>query len=241
MRVPKMAELVAGHLRRRILTGELPVDHSLREAELMEEYEISRPTLREALRILEVEQLISVRRGSHRGARVRLPDASVAARSLTMLLQLRGASLADIYTARAVFEPPAARMAAERATDEEIASLQATLDEELAALAEGGASYPLVAWRFHTQLVELSGNATLAVLAGALEHISQRHALRVVASWGDRRDWKRDAERAHRKLVRLIAERDGKRAETFWREHMQVAGAQLLEGVGDQAIIEVLD
>src|SRR5690606_11244436 len=50
VRVPKVGELVASDLRRKILSGTLEVGHSLREAELMEEYEISRPTLREALR-----------------------------------------------------------------------------------------------------------------------------------------------------------------------------------------------
>ena len=104
-----------------------------------------------------------------------------------------------------------------------------------------GAAFPLVAWRFHTQLIELSGNATLAVMAGALEQISQRHTQHVVATWSDHEDWKRNAERAHRKLVDLIAARDGKRAEQYWRTHMQQAGEQLLAQYGDQGIIEVID
>src|SRR4051812_882421 len=137
MRVPKMAELVAADLRKRILSGALAVGESIREAELIEQYEISRPTMREALRMLEMEQLISVRRGSHRGSVVRLPDASVSVRAITMLLHLRGATLGDIYAARSIFEPPAARLTAENATDSEIESLRATLDEELKAIAEG--------------------------------------------------------------------------------------------------------
>ena len=100
-------------MRHKILSGEYPVGHSIREAELIEEYQISRPTMREALRLLEQEQLLIIHRGSHSGARVRLPDASLAVRSVTTLLHIRGATLADIYQARSIFEPPAARLTAE--------------------------------------------------------------------------------------------------------------------------------
>jgi len=63
-RAPKTGELVAGHLRRQIVRGELRPGETLPlEAELMEQYGVSRPTLREAFRILESETLISVRSG----------------------------------------------------------------------------------------------------------------------------------------------------------------------------------
>ena len=66
-RIPKMAQVVAAELRAKILQGEFKPGHSLlSEATLMEQYDVSRPTLREALRLLEAQDLISVRRGSHR-------------------------------------------------------------------------------------------------------------------------------------------------------------------------------
>jgi DNA-binding FadR family transcriptional regulator len=239
---PKMAVLVASDLRRRILTGRLKVGTSIKEADLIEEFDVSRPTLREALRILEMEQLLTVRRGSHHGSIVRTPDASVAVRSLTMLLHLRGATLRDIYMARSVFEPPAARLAAEVASDEEIDNLRKVLDDELEVLALSESAYPTVGWRFHTELVSISGNATLAVMAAALEHISEHHATRVVATWSeDRSVLVRQAEKSHRKLVDLIARRDGRRAETFWREHMRIAGDILFEEGADESIVEILD
>ena len=161
LRAPKMAELVARDIRRRIISGELEPGQSLpAEAEMMKTYEIARPTLREALRMLENDQLLLVRQGSHRGWRVRLPDPSLTARNVTMLLELRGATLRDVYVARMIFEPPACRMAAERATDDGVARLRLTLAEELDA-DDDRLTYPIVAWRFHSELAELSGNATL--------------------------------------------------------------------------------
>ena len=70
IRVPKTAELVADRLRRQIIRGELREGDSLPpEADLMAAYGISRPTLREAFRVLESEGLIDVHRGSRGGAR----------------------------------------------------------------------------------------------------------------------------------------------------------------------------
>jgi DNA-binding FadR family transcriptional regulator len=239
LRTPKIAELVAGDIRRRILSGELkPGDSLPSEAQMMRTYEIARPTLREALRVLESDQLLSVRRGSHLGWRVRLPDPSLTARNVTMLLELRGATVRDVYMARMIFEPPACRMAAERATPEDVERLRQTLQEELAA-DDDRLAYPIVAWRFHTELAELSGNATLAVLCATLQHISQSHAARVMSTRWDRTVWRR-AYRAHEKVVDLIAAGKGKEAEAFWRRHMELAGNQLLADLGDLPISEVV-
>ena len=239
---PKTAVVVASDLRRRILTSKLPVGTSIREADLLEEFDISRPTLREALRILEIEQLLSVRRGSHRGSVVRMPDTSVTARSLTMLLYLRGATTSDIYDARMIFEPPAVRLAAERATPAQIARLQQVLDKGLEAMRADELLYPTLGWQFHTELVAISGNHTLAVMAEAFEHISAHHAMLVVAGWAENcTELVRRAERAHRKLMSLIEQRDGERAEAYWRQHMQIVRGLLFDSGKNESIVEILD
>src|SRR5438445_51107 len=109
VRVPKTAELVAAHLRRQIVRGELKEGDALPpETALMEQFSVSRPTLREAFRVLESEALITVRRGSHGGARVHVPNGDVAARYAGLVLQFRETTLADVLEARAVIEPPCA-------------------------------------------------------------------------------------------------------------------------------------
>src|SRR3954452_19976117 len=114
VRVPKTAELVASHLRRQIVRGELKEGDALPpETALMEHFGVSRPTLREAFRVLESEQLISVRRGARGGARVHAPDGDVAARYAGLVLQFRGATLEDVYDARKAIELPAVRRLAQ--------------------------------------------------------------------------------------------------------------------------------
>ena len=101
----------------------------------MEQFGVSRPTLREAFRILEAETLISVRRGSRGGARVVAPDASVAARYVGLLLQMQGATINDVYEARMISEPPCARLLALRRTDEDLEKLTGVVDELKAEVA----------------------------------------------------------------------------------------------------------
>jgi GntR family transcriptional repressor for pyruvate dehydrogenase complex len=239
LRSPKVSELVAADIRRQIIAGQLqPGDSLPSEAQMMQSYEIARPTLREALRVLESDQLLVVRRGSHLGWRVRLPDPSLTARNVTMLLELRGATLRDVYTARLIFEPPACRMAAEQATADGVAGLRRTLAEEL-AFDDDRLAYPIVAWRFHSELAEMSGNHTLAVLVATLREISQSHAARMLASKWDHSVWQR-SYRSHEKVVDLIEGRRGKEAETFWRRHMEAAGEQLLSDLGDVPVSEVV-
>jgi len=238
LRVPKMAELIARDLRRKIVSGAYAPGESLpSEAQLIVDYEVSRPTLREALRLIEMDQLITVRRGSHRGAVVRLPDPSVAVRNTTMLLELRGATLADIYAARLTFEPPACGMAAHVASADAIAELRVDIEER--ALLDP-ADYPASAWRFHTKLVELSGNATLAVVATTLQHISQVHADKVMSASTDQEADKQRSLAAHRRILDLIAAHEPADAERFWHRHMEGVG-QHLKAVGQNLVIEVLD
>ena len=117
LRVPKTAELVAHNLRKRIVRGELREGESLpAEATLTEQFGVSRPTLREAFRVLETEQLITVRRGARGGAAVHAPSAAMVARYAGFFLEHDGASLADVLEARVAVESPAAGLAAERRT-----------------------------------------------------------------------------------------------------------------------------
>ena len=91
VRSPKTAELVAGTLRRMVVDGQLiDGDFLPNEAELMTHFGVSRPTLREAVRVLESERLVEVRRGSRTGARVRVPGPEIVARPAGLLLELSG-------------------------------------------------------------------------------------------------------------------------------------------------------
>jgi DNA-binding FadR family transcriptional regulator len=221
LRVPKTAELVAGRIRRQIVLGELKEGDALpSETALMGEFDISRPTLREAFRILESEGLINVRRGARGGARVQVPSEDVAAHSAGLVLQYRGVTLADVLEARVVVEAPAARTLAKRRD-------RATSADELTKVLEtiDTRAEPERFGEFNARLVELAGNQTLVLLTSMLEYIYQAatvHYVRVPHPDDDRLN--RKATRARAKLIELIRAGDADGAETLWRKHLTEAG-----------------
>ncbi|WP_131747287.1 FCD domain-containing protein [Frankia sp. Cppng1_Ct_nod] len=222
VRVPKTAELVAAHLRRQIVRGELTEGDALPpEAVLMEQFGVSRPTLREAFRVLESEALISVRRGAHGGARVHTPNGDVAARYAALVLEHRGTTLADIHQARALLEPPCVRQLAQSRTDDDLASLAAALG---AVEAAGNDPSRLRAAQanFQSLLVELAGNKTLIVLAGMLRHIiNLAHDSGLVTDTGPAvPDDGIERHHPHRRVVALIEAGAATEAEDLWRAHL---------------------
>src|SRR5215216_7026264 len=125
VRSPKASELVTSALRRMIVDGQLTDGDFLpTESELVEHFKVSRPTLREAVRVLEAERLVEVRRGSRTGARVRTPGPEIVARPAALLLELSGATIADVMVARAGIEPMAARLLAESGNAEAFDELE---------------------------------------------------------------------------------------------------------------------
>jgi GntR family transcriptional regulator, sialic acid-inducible nan operon repressor len=216
VRVPKTAELVAAQLRRQIVRGDLVEGDALPpEATLLEQFGVSRPTLREAFRVLESEALISVRRGAHGGARVHTPNGEVAARYAALVLEHRGTTLGDIFAARAILEAPSARMLAEQRTESDLAALRAALAQEEEA-AEDPVSLRHQEHLFHMLVVQLAGNNTLVVLSAMLNHILDRVSL-------PQAHVDRDAVRAHENLIQLIEKRDGPAAQAAWHEHLTQA------------------
>jgi GntR family transcriptional regulator, transcriptional repressor for pyruvate dehydrogenase complex len=239
VRAPKTAELIATHLRRQIVKGELIPGRTLPpEVQLMQQYAVSRPTLREAFRILETENLISVRRGSRGGAQVMSPDLSVAARYVGLLLQIQGTTIEDVYEARLIFEPACARLLAAKRTKADINDLNAVIDELQGIVDVGTKAVPDsnrwadLTFRFHELILQRCGNRTMAVQGGVLQDIVRTHMhVRVLNSFDETESPLRfsRALRAYRKLVSLVEAKNGAGAEEHWRKHMVAAATYLFK------------
>lgn len=245
-RLPRMAELVASRLRRRIIGGELDDGDELpREAELLEEFGVSRPSLREALRILETEGLIRIRRGKVGGAIIQRPTAASTAYHLGLTLQSRGATLSDVAHARAVLEPACAALAAGHGPEVRVriaARLTELVDESEALVGESYA-FTESALAFHAAIVDLSGNVTVSLLSGVVEAVwgSQErlwaHQASSVGRYPDP-EFQRGVVRAHRRVVRAIADGDQEAAARTMQCHL--AESQPYVGT-DTRTIDMLD
>lgn len=235
LRAPKTAELIASHLRRRIVRGELRAGDTLpSEIHLMEQFGVSRPTLREAFRILEAESLIGVRRGSRGGAQVLEPDPAVAARHVGLLLQMQGTTIQDVYEARMVTEPACAGLLADVRTEQDLADL-GLVTEQLRDLVEAGfekvpdlATWSRSTYRFHELIMQRCGNKTLAIQGAVLADIVDIHLQEALAKGLRGRDNVPErfqkTLRSYRKMIQLVDARNSAGAERHWRRHMEVAG-----------------
>src|SRR5579859_7070472 len=128
-RARKRSELIAEVLRREIVAGMaagtiVEGDPLPPEKELVERFSVARPTLREAMRILESYGIVEFRVGKRGGTYVRTPRADVAAKHVAILLQLRGATIRDLWEFRAILEPSAVRLIAQRPTKRGVLALR---------------------------------------------------------------------------------------------------------------------
>ena len=240
VRAPKTAELIADQLRSQIVRGRLKAGDALpTEVELVKQFGVSRPTLREAFRILESESLIVVRRGSRGGVLVCSPETSVAARHFGLLLQMSGTTLTDVYEARKVFEPAAAELLAKRATADDIADLKAAAGALAVLVDEGTAGADFAEWsaatfRFHDLIMERAGNNTLMLVGAVLRDVVTRHMTRVMRSVTDHAEIEKQFRRTVRtftKFTALVEDGAALEARALWVEHMDRAGRSMLWGV----------
>jgi DNA-binding FadR family transcriptional regulator len=242
-REPRAGERVARELRNSIIRGELKDGAPLlSEPELMAHFHVSRPTLREGLRILESESLISVKRGAGGGPRVHRPDSSVVARHFGLVLQSKGTTLEDFSAARLAIEPQLARLAAEKSRGN-VTALRALIEEERIAIHDD-ILLSAALLRFNDALAEMTGNQTIALIWSMLNTIARRHSSAVAIFSGDHPGNVgaiRRALKAQSKLTDLIEAGDADGAEAFWRTHVDRTSEIMLRTQRIERVIDVLD
>lgn len=242
VKVHKASELVAMQLRKSIARGELAAGTFLpAEAVLMERFGVSRPTLREAIRVLESEGLIEVRRGSRGGARVNPPDGDVAARHVGLVLEYRKASLADVFAAVAAIEAPVVGALARTRSAAALKRLRAAV--ELEEAATDPAAEIAAQNAFHHLLLELNGNETMTVLAEMLRHIIDRATQRALERAGmeELQSGRHQGHRTHRRTLELIEARDDSAAEELWGRHIRETARFLGRELGPAHVVDLLD
>ena len=198
----------------------------------MDQFGISRPTLREAFRILETERLIAVSRGSRTGARVSLPRVSSVSRYASFVLQANGVKVPDIFEARLAIELFVVRRLSNSSGQERTSQLRREVEKLERSLAKGETrSFIIGLTEFHQRLVEVSGNKTLLFLIQMLQDLMQQVQLRLLS-----RDGSGDAEdglkaiRSMSKLVDLIEAGEAEEAARHWRLHLINANKKVVYG-----------
>jgi DNA-binding GntR family transcriptional regulator len=192
-------EEVAELLRQRIFRRELEPGSWIDELKLAEEYGISRTPLREALKVLAAEGLVTmkVRRGAY-------------------VTEVSEKDLADVYHLLALLESDAAGVVAARASDEELASLQALHEELEAAVGERDRFFALNE-QFHMRVLELARNRWREQMVADLRKVMKLNRHNSLLKSG--RIEESLAE--HRAIVAALTQRDAALTVQRMREHFE--------------------
>ena len=215
VRPTRASDDVIAQIRRAILAGEVrPGDRLPTERELAQQFGVSRVTVRDALRALEANGLVRVKVGGQGGPFVAEPDISLLGESIGTHLHLRGATFHELAEARLALETTAARLAAERATEADLAALEAAIHQPRPTPGDAASS----SLDFHTALVSAAHNAALLIMFTATRGLIQAA---FDALHAQQPDMAETARRVHTELHVAITEHDAERAAAIMREHLQ--------------------
>lgn len=231
-----MTAVVADTLRRMIISGELAAGDNLPpEPELMERMGVSRPTLREALRVLESESLIRPRPGSRSGAEVCAPSVEVAARYMGFVLQYTGVTLEDLLRARRVVEPPLAGLLTASRSKRKIKRLRDVLAAEEAAM-DDPVAFGEASICFHETVAALAGVDTLTLCVRQFNWVLRPLTARAETRGGMSNP---RAHRSHVRLVELMETATPEQVQAYWQEHVDVGSQVMLKSVGRATVIDL--
>ena len=211
------AEHVAQRLLERIIAARLkPGSSFATETELLSQFNVSRPTLRESLRILESQGVLDLRPGPGGGIIVRQPSVDLLAYGLSVFLRLHEVPFITVLKAREVIEPALAYEVALNGTEEDFAELERSIarmkvlsDRDQEAFLEENRT-------FHSVIARASGNKVLEVFWSTISILAsgEHHGLRY--SSGNQAH----VVKAHERILAACRKRDGAAAAAAMETHV---------------------
>lgn len=212
------AEHVAQQLLERILEAKLePGSTFATEAELLAQFNVSRPTLRESLKLLESQGVIELRPGPGGGIILREPSTDLLAHGLSVFLRLHKVPFVTVIKAREVIEPALAYEAAVNGSEEEFAELEASIVRMKALNAQTNQEAFLEENRvFHGIIARASGNKVLEVFWDTISILAhgEHHGIRY--SVGNQAH----VVKAHQRILDACRRRDGDAAAAAMESHV---------------------
>jgi DNA-binding FadR family transcriptional regulator len=208
-----VSEAIARDIVRRIGAEELAPGTQLPpEAKMLEEYRVGRGSLREALRILEVHGLISIKPGPRGGPTVDQVHTENFGRMATLYFQMDGVTFADLIDARVIMEPTLASLAAQRRDPQLLGELTRFTgvprvdDDEYARDADD----------FHRVVAAMSGNPVMTLFGQSLTDILRDRLTPPLFPKSRRAG----VLNVHCAIAKAVSDGDATRAEQLMREHM---------------------
>jgi len=210
------AQQVAQELLARIAESALrPGQTFATEAELLQQFDVSRPTLREGIRLLEAQGVLQQRPGPGGGLVVARPSLAVLAQSLSIFLRFNDVPFVTVLQAREVIEPALAAEAAEEGTDEDFLAMAESI-ERMRSLGEDQAAFVAENRVFHGIVARASGNKVLETFWGTISLLAHGEHHGVRYTFGNRRH----VIAAHEQILEACRKREPRAAAQAMADHV---------------------
>ena len=220
VRKPLLSEEVERQLRASISAGIYkPGDKLPSERELVNQFEVSRVTVRDALRNLQNLGLISVRRGVNAGAYVSEPTPQPITQSINNLIQMKKVNFAHLIEIRLYIEPEVARTAAICRTSEDLDTLSQLLDQAEKYISKSRKKARLSNVRFHSEVAKITGNELIVFLS---ESITQVYSAMIIEMTQTKLSEERIRKLIsdHRAILDAIANKEPEKAFSAAKKHL---------------------
>lgn len=215
--VGRMSEIIVEQIRLLIRQGQLkPGDRLPPERDLCERFDVSRVTVREALRMLESSGLVEIRVGARGGAFVTVPSSDWVGEGLTDLLFMSVVSAADVTEVRLILEVGIVPLVCERATDEDLVELEKICARAQEALRADEYSMDM-SLEFHARVAQATHNPALEMLVESFRGpilMSLQEAHEAAPEMGH------VGTEEHELFIQAVRRRDVDGASRIMREHL---------------------
>ena len=220
----KTYEQIIAHIRGAISSGRLrPGDRLPPETDLAQHLGVSRPTVREALKVLESQNVLRSSTGPTGGTFVKAIDRAGVAEylkdSISLLLDVDELTLEELWAAREVIDVPAAELAAARRTEQDMFVIEKTV--EMDELKKGADIVSDIF--FHRAVAEASKNRMLSLFASSIHMTLRTLAERYIMPEEILPEVKLISQQQHRLIYKAISDQDEALAAIRMREHLQLS------------------
>jgi DNA-binding FadR family transcriptional regulator len=218
-RTRSRAEALAEEMLKGIIHLGWPVGRPLgSETELMQQHNVSRTVLRQAIRLLEHHSIAHMQRGAAGGLVVGAPDPAATTRAVSIYLEYQRIGPIDILETRRILEEATVTLATERLSTQGEDRLRADIAAE--STLDGNAPAEALQ-RFHFTLAELSGDPALRLFAGIVLNLSDAHSNFTRRSREDRDKVVRRIRKLHSDIADAVIARNAETARRLVRRYLE--------------------
>ncbi|HUL29935.1 MAG TPA: FadR/GntR family transcriptional regulator [Thermodesulfobacteriota bacterium] len=218
VKTAKISERIARQIKETILSGSMKSGDRLpSERELVEHFQASRISIREALKSLETSGLLAIKPGS--GVFVAEINSKPMSESLSSILRIQKTSINALTEARVILEPSIARLAAERITVKELTAIEENIEETLSVLASHSPA-PEQNIRFHSLIAEATHNPVITSTMNPIFDVLKEMNLELRGNLPKRIELSRDAVEHHRKILKAFQQKNSQKIYELMLKHI---------------------